>query len=116
MVGRRVAVAVVDEQGVVVDAVLCGGGVSVVLKGSARLAPVAGYIARGRSRSRGRTKRSIISWTVSVPLPSSSRREYSASSCGHTYKWVSLRGLGLEPGGRATRSDDGAEKEEGWWE
>jgi hypothetical protein len=69
--GCRVAVAVIDEECVVVDAVL--------RQTHPRVRQF--EVATGQRGGARLTKRSIISCTVSEPLPSSSSREYRASSC-----------------------------------
>ena len=79
VVRRRVAVAIVDQESVVVDTVLqtatAAPAVNVPLRDKED-AP--DWASKGNSVSR--TKRSIISWTVREPEPSSSSSAYSASS------------------------------------
>jgi hypothetical protein len=77
--GGRGAVAVIDEESIVVDAVLHAAAI-----GSSAVTHCVRW-AEGRSfggwgMRAALTKRSIISWTVRLPLPSSSSSEYSASN------------------------------------
>jgi hypothetical protein len=73
VVRGRVVVAIVDEQRVVIDAVLAANTKKVT---SSRR-----HLAlHQRSKTEPLTNRSMSSWLLSLPFPSLSNREYSVSS------------------------------------